>query len=53
MLCNRYLFLYKGRSTALVLDSGDTYTRAVSVHDGFCLYKSAKSIPYGGSNLSQ
>lgn len=42
-----------GRSTALVLDSGDTFTRAVSVHDGFCLTKSAKWLPKGGRTISK
>jgi len=42
-----------GRSTALVCDSGETYTRVVPVHDGFCLYKSSKSVPYGGSTVTQ
>jgi len=46
-----YLF-YIGRSTALVCDSGDTYTKVVAVHDGYCLYKSARSIPYAGSTLT-
>lgn len=45
--------LIQGRSTALVCDSGETYTRVVPVHDGFCLYKSSKSIPYGGSSVTQ
>lgn len=41
-----------GRSTALVCDSGDLNTKVVSVHDGYCLYKSAKCVPLGGSSLS-
>ena len=45
--------LIKGRSTALVCDSGETYTRVVAVHDGFCLHKSARSIPYAGATLTQ
>lgn len=54
MFCNRYnSILIQGRSTALVCDSGETYTRVTPVHDGFCLYKSSKSIPYGGSTVTQ
>lgn len=41
-----------GRSTALVCDSGDTYTRFVAVHDGYCLYKSSRSIAYAGSTIT-
>lgn len=41
-----------GRSTALVCDSGDLYTKVVSVHDGYCLNKSSKCVPLGGSTLS-
>ncbi len=46
------LKIISGRSTALVCDSGDTYTRVVAVHDGYCLYKSARSIAYAGSTLT-
>ena len=53
MFCHRYFNLNNlGRSTALVCDSGDTYTKVVSVHDGYCLYKSARSIPYAGASLT-
>lgn len=45
--------IYQGRSTALVCDSGDTYTRVVSVHDGYCLYKSARTVPYAGATLTE
>lgn len=37
-----------GRSTALVVDSGDRHTRVTAVHDGFVLNKTAKIVPYGG-----
>ena len=42
-----------GRSTALVCDSGDAYTRVVSVHDGYCLTKSARYVPYAGDYLTK
>lgn len=42
-----------GRSTALVVDSGENYTRSVAVHEGYCLLKSARVAPYGGSHLSR
>lgn len=42
-----------GRSTALVVDSGANFTRTVAVHEGFCLLKSLRVAPYGGSQLSQ
>jgi actin-related protein len=35
-----------------VVDSGDNFTRSVAVHEGFCLNKSARVVPYGGRNLS-
>lgn len=41
-----------GRSTALVVDSGELSTRVSSVHEGFILNKTAKIIPYGGKNIS-
>lgn len=41
-----------GRSTALVVDSGDSSTRVTVVHDGFVLNKTAKIVPYGGKTLS-
>lgn len=41
-----------GRSTALVVDSGDNSTRVTAVHDGFVLNKTAKFVPYGGKTLS-
>jgi actin-related protein len=42
-----------GRSTALVLYSGENFTRSVAVHEGYCLLKSAKVSPYGGHQLSK
>ena len=42
-----------GRSTALVVDSGERSTRVVGVHDGFTLNKTAKIIPYGGSTINE
>jgi actin-related protein len=48
-----WIFYILGRSTALVCDSGDSYTKIVAVHDGYCLYKSAKTIPYAGNTLTQ
>ena len=42
-----------GRSTALVVDSGDNFTRTVAVHEGFCLLKSVRVAPYGGSQLGK
>jgi len=45
--------LYSGRSTALVIDSGANFTRSVAVHEGFCLYKSTKVVPYGGKHLNK
>jgi actin-related protein len=42
-----------GRSTALVLDSGATFTEATIVHDSFALSKSSKRCNYGGETLSQ
>ena len=41
-----------GRSTALVIDSGEFSTRVVGVHDGFTLNKTAKIIPYGGKTIN-
>jgi actin-related protein len=42
-----------GRSTALVCDSGDSYSRVVSVHDGYCLTKSARYVTYAGDYLTK
>lgn len=42
-----------GRSTALVVDSGEFSTRVSGVHEGFVLNKTAKIIPYGGRTISQ
>ena len=42
-----------GRSTALVVDSGEFSTRVVGVHEGFTLNKSSKIIPYGGHTLNR
>jgi actin-like protein 6A len=42
-----------GRSTSLVVDSGDSHTRVTAVHDGFVLNKTSKVVPYGGKTLSQ
>lgn len=41
-----------GRSSALVLDSGENFTRSVAVHEGFCLGKSARVVPHAGRELS-
>lgn len=46
-------FFYLGRSTALVIDSGESFTRSVAVQEGFCLYKSTKVFPYGGKHLNR
>jgi actin-related protein len=37
----------------LVCDSGDSYSRVVSVHDGYCLTKSARYVPYAGDYLTK
>ena len=42
-----------GRSTALVIDSGECSTRVVGVHDGFTLNKTGKIIPYGGRTINE
>lgn len=36
----------------MVCDSGDSYTRVVAVHDGYCLYKSSRSVAYAGATLT-
>ena len=42
-----------GRSTALVVDSGENFARSVAVHEGYCLQKSARIIPQGGYQLNK
>ncbi len=37
----------------MVCDSGDTYTRVVPVHDGYCLYKSSRTVPFGGETVTK
>jgi actin-like protein 6A len=42
-----------GRSTAIIVDSGDSQTRVSAVHDGFVLTKTAKIAPIAGKTLSE
>ena len=42
-----------GRSTALVLDLGNTHSTATPVHDGYALQKSIVRHPIGGATLTQ
>lgn len=41
-----------GRSTAIIVDSGNKYTFATPVHDGYALQKSIIRVDFGGSNLT-
>lgn len=41
-----------GRSTAVVIDSGNSYTTATPVHDGYALQKCIMRSEIGGKNIS-
>lgn len=42
-----------GRSTALVINSGASFTSVVPVYDGFVLYKGVKRSEYAGNTLTK
>ena len=50
---NAVLSLYAGgRTTGLAFDSGDDFSYAVPIHEGYCIPKAVEIIPMAGRGLT-